>query len=60
MSLGEEPMEEPKGGEPDETRRPYEKPAVAWEERLDERPGLIAACGKVVNAQAGCEAIQAS
>jgi hypothetical protein len=27
-------------------RRPYEPPAVAWEERLEDRPNLIAACAQ--------------
>lgn len=28
-------------------RQPYEKPAVAWEESLGMRPGLVVACNKV-------------
>jgi hypothetical protein len=36
------------GQPPDATERePYESPRVVWEEALDERPGLIAACNKV-------------
>ena len=27
-------------------RQPYEKPAVAWEEKLEDRPNLIAACAQ--------------
>jgi hypothetical protein len=28
-------------------RLPYEKPAVAWEQPLEARPSLMAACAKV-------------
>lgn len=45
-------MSERKGTttEPSKAPRPqraaYEKPAVAWEESLEERPNLIAACAQ--------------
>jgi hypothetical protein len=47
---------EPKPAGPDREgpRAPYEKPAIAWEEDMDVRPTLIAACGKVDLAEADC------
>ena len=35
-----------------ETRRPYEPPAVSWEE--DFQPYVFSACGKMVGQGAGC------
>jgi hypothetical protein len=43
----------PPGAAPD--RKPYEKPAVAWEEILETRPGLIAGCGKQPGAGGPCD-----
>ena len=37
------------GAAPD--RKPYEKPAIAWEEQLETRPGLIAGCAKQAGGQ---------
>ena len=40
-------MAEPKRtGEVEAPRQPYEKPAIAWEEPLAERPNLMAACAQ--------------
>jgi hypothetical protein len=41
---------------PDEARTPYEKPAIVWEEDMDVRPTLVAACGKVSLSEADCAA----
>lgn len=41
-------------------KKPYEKPAIAWEEPLEVRPALMAACGKVIFAQPGCDSVQGS
>jgi hypothetical protein len=45
------------GAAPD--RKPYEKPAVAWEEQLEARPGLIAGCSKMGGAPL-CDGVLAS
>lgn len=37
------------------SREPYERPQVVWEETLDERPGLIAACNKVEPLSGTCD-----
>jgi hypothetical protein len=51
-------MEDRKAGEKEPRseglRLPYEKPAIAWEEGLDVRPTLMAACGKVEMSEASC------
>lgn len=41
-------------------RLPYEKPAVSWEERLEVRPGLLAACSKIPNSGEPCESNSSS
>jgi hypothetical protein len=42
-------------------KRPYEKPAVAWEEHMDARPGLMAGCNKVGGqGDPSCDAASAS
>ena len=41
-------------------RAPYEKPAIAWEESLDVRPGLMIACVKIAFTSAECDAAAAS
>ena len=42
-------------------KAPYEKPAIAWEEPLEVRPALMAACGKMIFGQSGdCDAAAAS
>lgn len=58
-------MSEPNAAAPSsektgEGKEPYEKPAVAWEEPLEVRPALMAACGKVTFGQPGCDAVQGS
>lgn len=36
-------------------RRPYEKPALIWEDDLGTRPGLIAACNKTAPLVGTCD-----
>jgi hypothetical protein len=50
----------PSSAAAEEGKRPYEKPAVAWEEPLEVRPALMAACGKIIFNQPGCDAVQGS
>jgi len=44
----------------EDAKKPYEKPAIAWEEPLEVRPALMAACGKIIFGQPGCDAVQGS
>jgi hypothetical protein len=44
------------GTPPPDGRLPYEKPAVAWQEKLEVRPGLLAICQKVAAAGPDCDA----
>lgn len=37
-------------------RSPYVTPDIAWEDQLGTRPGLVAACGKVVTQGPACDA----
>ena len=37
-------------------RKPYEKPAVAWEEALEDRPNLMAACAQHPGESDACNA----
>ena len=39
-----------------QSRRPYEKPSVAWMERLDMKPGLAVACARAVALDPQCDA----
>lgn len=41
-------------------RQRYEKPAVSWEERLEVRPNLMAACGKAVLEGGACTGSESS
>ena len=50
----------PRPAQAEEGRKPYEKPAIAWEEPLEVRPALMAACGKIIFGQPGCDSVQAS
>jgi hypothetical protein len=43
---------EPPGRGP---RRPYEEPALLWEDDLGARPGLVAACNKTAPLQGSCD-----
>jgi hypothetical protein len=36
-------------------RLPYERPSFSWEDALEIRPGLIAACNKAVPITGGCD-----
>ena len=44
----------------EEGKKPYEKPAVAWEEPLEVRPALMASCAKMGISQSGCDAVPGS
>ena len=48
----------PKGDSPagKPSRQPYEAPAIAWEEALEDRPNLIEACAQVTGVDAACDA----
>jgi hypothetical protein len=41
-------------------RAPYAAPAIAWEEALDARPNLMAACGKTGGISDECNAAPSS
>ena len=41
---------------PPDGRLPYEKPAIAWQEALEVRPGLLAVCQKLAAAGPDCDA----
>ncbi len=40
---------------PETERRPYEKPAITWQDDLGTRPGLIAACNKTAPLVGSCD-----
>ncbi len=40
---------------PETERRPYEKPAIVWQDELGTRPGLIAACNKTAPLVGSCD-----
>jgi hypothetical protein len=42
------------------SRRPYEKPAIAWEEMLEVRKTLAVACAKVAGRSGICNQFPAS
>lgn len=59
MTVNDPPDRE--SGSPASDRLPYEKPAVSWEERMDVRPGLMAACQKVGGSgDPSCESVSSS
>lgn len=43
-----------------ESRRPYEKPVIAWEEMLEVRKTLAVACAKVAGKSGICNQFPAS
>lgn len=48
-------------GEPSPpTRRPYAPPAISWEEPLEDRPHLVAACAQRSGQDDTCNAAPAS
>lgn len=51
---------DPAEGSPREPRRPYDKPAIAWEEELDVRKTLAVACGKTAGRGGLCNAAPTS
>ena len=40
-------------------RLPYEKPAIAWQEDLEVRPGLLAVCQKLSGSGPDCDGANA-
>ena len=58
-----DPKQEPESGQSAQGpagKRRYEKPAVAWEERLEVRPNLMAQCSKVAGEGGACDSAPAS
>ena len=45
----------PKGAPAEANREPYVKPGVTWEEALEDRPNLIAACAQRPGEDAACD-----
>ena len=43
------------GGTAEHEREPYEPPAITWEEALEVRPNLMAACGQKTGGGGDCE-----
>ncbi len=41
-------------------KKPYEKPAIAWEEPLEVRPALMSGCGKVLGGGGACDGAEGS
>jgi hypothetical protein len=41
-------------------KKPYEKPAISWEEQLETRPGLTAGCSKIAGQSFECDGNRAS
>jgi hypothetical protein len=37
-------------------KKPYERPTVTWEEQMQNRPSLMAACAKITGQDATCNA----
>ena len=52
MTMGSDDKE---GTAAPDGRLPYEKPAVAWQETLEVRPGLLAVCQKLSAAGPDCD-----
>jgi len=57
MAQGVDPNEREKtdGAKAPAVREPYEKPAVAWQDVLETRPGLMAGCTKQSTADPSCD-----
>jgi hypothetical protein len=55
MDEGRDPTA-PKAASRPDSRLPYEKPAVAWEQPLEVQPSLMSGCGKQSAAQETCNA----
>jgi len=47
----------PEKGPKESPRLPYEAPAIAWQETLEARPGLLAICQKVPGQGGDCDAV---
>jgi hypothetical protein len=47
----------PEGGARPDSRLPYEKPAVAWEQPLDAQPSLMSMCQKLSASDTSCNAV---
>lgn len=56
MSAGGDRAAEPAVAQP-ETRLPYEKPAVVWEQPLETQPSLMSGCQKLAAQGGDCTAI---
>ncbi len=50
----------PKGEPPPPARKPYAPPAITWEEPLEDRPHLVAACAQRPGQDDTCNAAPAS
>jgi hypothetical protein len=44
----------------EEGKKPYQKPAVAWEGPLEVQPALMASCAKMNLSTPGCDAVPGS
>ena len=55
MSEGRDRAAESAAARPD-GRLPYEKPAVAWEQRLEAQPSLMSGCQKLPSGSPDCSA----
>ena len=62
MAQGVDPKEREKTGGTSAApvRERYEKPAVAWQDVLETRPGLMAGCTKQSTADPSCDSALAS
>jgi len=56
MDDGDKPAKEPSAGD----RRPWQEPEISWEEAMDGRPTLMAACGKIGLTGEPCDSSPAS
>jgi hypothetical protein len=54
---GERENAGPKAGHSPETRLPYEKPSVIWEQPLEAQPSLMAGCQKLPGEMGPCTAV---
>jgi hypothetical protein len=62
MAQGVDPkeLEKTDGAQAPPARERYEKPAVAWQDVLETRPGLMAGCTKQSTADPSCDSALAS
>ena len=50
--------EKPDGRGETAKKLPYEAPAVAWQDALEVRPGLLAICQKLPGGGGDCDAVE--